>query len=222
MRQSAEQLATKKNPAKFTGDIILTPSPMEDFISMYFSATITDYPLISKTSILADKISTKIASENLNIYSMPLSDKLDNGYFLTADGYKTSNMPVIEKGVLKNFILSLYGAKKTGFKRSASAGGAYVIPAGNTSLQDIIKSVDKGIILGRFSGGDVSAGCDFSGVAKNSYLVEKGKIKYPLSETMISGNLADLFSSVKSISKERINDGSSLLGWLCSSGITVA
>ena len=66
----------------------------------------------------------------------------------------------------------------------------------------------------RFSGGSPSDSGDFSGVAKNSYLIEQGKIVRPIGETMIAGNLAKLFSDVKAISRERVNYGSAILPWL--------
>ena len=54
----------------------------------------------------------------------------------------------------------------------------------------------------RLSGGMPAANGDFSAVAKNSFLIENGEIKYPLRELMINGNLADMMNSIKAISKE--------------------
>ncbi len=86
----------------------------------------------------------------------------------------------------------------------------------------MISGIDKGILLSRFSGGSPSDNGDFSGVAKNSYYIENGEIKYPISETMISGNIFQMLNDIKDISKETINDGSSIYPWIQFSGLTIS
>jgi PmbA protein len=129
---------------------------------------------------------------------------------------------IIEKGILKTFLLSLYGSKKTGKARAVNSGGAYVIEPGNKSFDELVKSVKKGILLSRFAGGAPSDNGDFSGVAKNSYYIENGKIKYPLSETMISGNLVEMLKNIKNISKERINFGEAIFPWILFEGLVIS
>ena len=55
----------------------------------------------------------------------------------------------------------------------------FVVPPGDTALDDIIASTEQGIVLGRFSGGMPNQNLDFSGVAKNSFYVEDGKVVAP-------------------------------------------
>ena len=86
----------------------------------------------------------------------------------------------------------------------------------------MIKGIERGLIVGRFSGGEPGASGDFSGVAKNSFLIENGKITGPVSEVMISGNLAQILKSVRDISRERIADGGSVLPYISFDGITVS
>ena len=97
-----------------------------------------------------------------------------------------------------------------------------VMRPGDRSLEEIIASIEKGILVGRFSGGQPSTNGDFSGVAKNSFLIENGKITHAVSETMISGNLADMLQNVVAISRERVADGSSVLPYAAFDGITVS
>ena len=77
-------------------------------------------------------------------------------------------------------------------------------------------------MLCRFSGGTPNNNGDFSGVAKNSYYIEDGKIKYPVIETMISANLVEMFKNIVAVSAERINFGNALLPWMLVSGITIS
>ena len=74
----------------------------------------------------------------------------------------------------------------------------------------------------RFSGGGPAANGDFSGVAKNSYLIEQGRLGAPVSEVMVSGNLFEMMNSISGISAESVNDGVSSVPWVRVEGITVA
>ena len=86
----------------------------------------------------------------------------------------------------------------------------------------MIKDVDKGIILCRFSGGSPSDNGDFSGVAKNSFYIENGEIQYPITETMISGNIAQMFMNIIDISNDTIDFGYNILPWISFDGITIS
>ena len=97
-----------------------------------------------------------------------------------------------------------------------------MVEAGDTPLADLIKQVKKGILLARFSGGSPSDNGDISGVAKNSYLIEDGRIVRPITETMVAGNIGAIFNAIKGISRERINYGSECYPWVLSSGVSIS
>ncbi|WP_031313930.1 TldD/PmbA family protein [Caldanaerobacter subterraneus] len=221
LKQLEEQTTTRPVEGKFVGDVIISPDAVNDILD-FLTRSLSDNALISGTSIYKDKLGKQIASPLLTVYSHPVSEEICNGYFVTKDGYEAQNVTIIEKGILKNFLLSLYGSKKTGLKYAYNDGGAFVIEKGETALDDMIKSVKKGILLMRFSGGYPSDSGDFSGVAKNSYLIEDGKIKYPISETMISGNVAEMLMNINAISKEQINFGWQVLPWISVKGVTIS
>ncbi|HAK43797.1 MAG TPA: peptidase [Clostridium sp.] len=206
---------------KFIGDIILTPELVVEMLYYYNINFLGDRALISDTSILKDKLNEKIANDNLTVRCMPLCDEIANKSFITEDGYKTENISIIDKGILKSFIIGLYTAKKTG-KPVTKTTFNIVVDNGDKSLEDIIKSTKKGIILGRFSGGMPASNGDFSGVAKNSFYVENGEIKYAITETMITSNLKDMFNNIEEISIETLNTGSSITPWMKIKGVTIS
>lgn len=221
LRQSGEQTNTQPVRGKFVGDVIITPDCLGDLLG-FLVYSIADGAMISGTSIYKDSLNQSVASPLLSVHSRPVSDEICDGYFVTADGYKAQNSTIVDHGVLKSYMLSLYGSKKTGKERAVNMGGAWIVDPGDTSYEDMVKSVKKGILLARFSGGQPSADGDFSGVAKNSYLVEDGQIKYPISESMISGNFAEMLKSIVAVSKERVDSGDSILPWVTVSGATIS
>lgn len=222
LKQAAEQLETETINGKFTGDIILTPDCLGDVLEAYFGVYLRDMAMIAGTSPLKDKLDQKVASDKLTVHSTPSSSELSGGYSITSDGYEAKDMTILQNGVLKTFLLSQYGANKTGKERALNPGGTYIVEPGEKSLDEIIGSIKRGLLVARFSGGNPSRSGDFSGIAKNSYYIEDGKIKYPVSETMIAGNLLSLFNSILDVSNERIDFGYSILPWIASSGVTIS
>ena len=221
LKQSTEQVRTKPVSEKFTGEIVVTPDCLSDFLG-FITGDISDGKIISKTSIYKEKLNKQITDPRFTLHAQPVSDEITDGYFITDDGYVAENNTIIDNGVLKTHLLSLYGANKTGGERAVNGGGAFVVDAGEKPKDEIIRNIKKGILLERFSGGRPSADGEFSGVAKNSYYIENGKLKYPISETMISGNIQDMFSNIGEISSDRIDFGYCIFPWISFKGVTVS
>lgn len=220
--ETQQQIVTEQFEGSFTGDLVITPGCLEDFLYYIADTYLEDGALISGTSPWKDKIGEQIASPLVNLELAAEHPDLPGTSQLSGDGYVAENMPLIEDGVLKNFSLSRYGAAKTGLKRSANSGGSYVFGNGETPLEELIASVEKGILLGRFSGGSPSPAGDLSGVAKNSFLIENGKVTKALSEVMIAGNLADMLRDTVAVSQERENSGYWLLPWIRVENVTIS
>ena len=221
LKQTVEQLDTNNIPNKFVGKLIVTPDCINNFLG-FITNDISDQKMISGNSIYKEKLNEQITDNKLTFHSKPVSNEIEDGYFVTNDGYIAKNLTIIDKGILNSYLLGIYGAKKLGKNRSLNDGGAYIVESGKKSYYDIIKNIDQGILLSRFSGGNTSADGDFSGVAKNSYYIKNGEIKYPITETMVSGNICNMFNNIDEISKERINFGSELLPWISFDGVTAS
>ena len=217
-----KQIDTEAYEGKFVGTMVLTPDSLGEFFGSALSSFTSDTTILDGTSIWKNALGTVVADERLTIGINPRDPRIVGGSYATSEGFMSEDYNVIENGVLKTFMLSLYAANKTGHKRAPNDSFDMVIEGGDTPYDDIIKNIEKGIIVGRFSGGAPNAKGDFSGVAKNSFLVENGKITCALRETMINGNLADLFKSIISISKETTCNGGSVLPSIAFSGITVS
>ena len=101
MRQSEEQVKSSPINSKFVGEIIVTPHCLSEFIS-FIDYGISDNALISGTSIYKDKVDEKIASETFTLSSNPVHEKIDSGYHITSDTYKSKNQSIIKNGVLQN------------------------------------------------------------------------------------------------------------------------
>lgn len=216
------QITTEPIDGKFVGTVIFTPECTAELISSIIGNFASGNALIEGTSIWRDKLGKSVADASLSIALAPHTDSILHREEYTADGYPTENFYLIENGILKSFVASAYAANKAGVERSRNTSSAYVMPAGEKTLAELIAGVEKGLLVPRISGGHPASSGDFSAVAKNSFLIENGRIGKAVSETMISGNLAEMLRHPEGASAERIADGSTLLPYLAFSGITIS
>jgi len=208
------QLSTVPMEGKFEGVMVLTPASLYTFLWDIVANFASDGVILEKTSIWLDKLGQSVADKRFTLSVRPSDSRVVCGPRYTADGFRAKDFDLIKDGVLESFWLSLYVANKSGFAPAGNLSGSMIIENGDTPYEEMIKGIKKGIIVGRFSGGQPGANGEFSGVAKNSFLVEDGRIKGAVSETMINGNLADLLNNLISISKETVADGNSVLPYM--------
>ena len=220
-RQTTEQIKTRKVPAKFDGEIIVTPYCMDDFIGGW-STFLGSAQMLKKSSFFENKLNELVASPKFTLSANPVDSNFASRKFWTSDGYLAQNETIFEKGVLRSYLLNHYAAQKMGRKVSLSEGSFLKMGNGDQSLQQMIGSIKKGLLLSRFSAGKPAENGDVSGVAKNSYYIENGEIQFPISETMISMNLSRLLLDIQAVSRETINTGYWELPWVRFSGVSVS
>ncbi len=216
------QLSTVPMTGKFEGTIVLTPASLMEFVYHIGSNFASDGVILEKTSIWLDKLEQKVADERVTISLCPGDPRIVCGERYTNDGFRSEDFDLIKNGVLKSFLLSLYVANKSGFAPAKNSSLAVVVQGGDTPYAELIKGIKRGLIVGRFSGGNPGINGEFSGVAKNSFLIEDGAVKGAVSETMISGNLAKLLNSLVAISRETVADGSCVLPYMAFDGVVIS
>lgn len=221
LKQSTEQIFPKKINKKFTGKVIITPNCLSRLIN-YLATFLTNIWIVSGMTFLKDKLNEQIVSPMFTLHSRPTSDEMAKGYYFTHDGFKSRDCTLIDRGVLKSFLLDLYGSLKTGMPKAVNDGGCFVIDPGKSTYQEMISSVDKGILLTSFSGSYPSQNLDFTWVAKNSYFIEDGKIQFPITETIFSGNLIELLKNILAISGERVDFGDGIYPWILFDGVVIS
>ncbi|MDR3148534.1 MAG: TldD/PmbA family protein [Oscillospiraceae bacterium] len=221
-KEIEEQIDTVPVAGKFVGDILVSPDCVAEFIDSVLASSVYGGSLYTGSSPWKDKLGQQVADTCLTVEFDPFDDRFVKGSELTSDGHLAAKHTVIENGILKNFMCSRYSANKTGHKRAGNYGVNCIIAAGGKSFDELVAGIDNGLVLNRFSGGNPASNGDFSGVAKNSFLIKKGKIAGAVSETMVSGNLHDMINSIGGIGNEQILDGSIAVPWMVFKGVTIS
>ena len=205
------QIETKPVEGKFTGTVVLTPGVFDWLIDNAAGNFASGGALFEGTSPWAESVGKRVASPGVTLRLAPKDGRIVNGPVVSAEGFLNEDFCLIEDGVLQGFVLSHYYANKLKKQPSPNTTPCYVVDGGGKEAADIIKGVQKGLLVGRLSGGRPSAGGEFSAVAKNSFLIEDGEIKDAVSETMINGNIRDMLMQISAVSAETVEDGNSVL-----------
>ncbi len=172
-------------------------------------------------SVLSEKLDKKIADPAFTLIDNPLLENGIGSYPFDDEGIIPQSLPVIENGVFRNFIYDLTTARRLN-KKSTGHGSRntsslpspsfsnLMVSSGKSSLEEMIESVQYGLLVYEFLGGGMSnivAG-DFSVNVELGYLIEKGKIKGRVKDVMLTGNIYDLLTSIRSIESKVHKKGS--------------
>ena len=222
LEDSEKQIVTVPFDGKTVGTVVLMPDCLGEFLESIVYVLMRDGALLDGTSPWKDSLGKAVAHPGFTLSTIPLHEQVVCGERFTADGYACENADLIRDGVLQGFQLTQYGANKTGLARAKNSAENFAVTPGEKSLAEIIAGIDCGLLIGRFSGGYPSSNGDFSGVAKNSFLIKNGQIADAVSETMISGNLTQLLLEVSDISRETVTDGMHVLPWAAFKGVTIS
>jgi PmbA protein len=141
-----------------------------------------------------------------------------------AEGVATVAHDFIKDGILQQYVLSSYSARKLGMKATGNAGGVFnlFIQPTTGDLPALLKQMDKGLLVTRLMGQGVNivAG-DYSRGAEG-FWVEAGKIQYPVEEITIAGNLKDMFMHLLAAGNDVDHRGNICSGSILIENMTVA
>ena len=215
LRDTTRQVHTQPLAAKFVGDVVLMPMAAASLFG-WLLGQIADTQLIAGSSLYRERVGQGIASALLSLRSRFDAPGVSA---VSADGCVAPPVDVLREGRLLCLTPSLYASRKTGLPHVPVAGEGWEVPAGETPLAELVAGVRHGALVGRLSMGNPAPNGDFSGVIKNSFLLEGGRTGPALRETMISGNIARLLQDVQAVSRERIDTAAWHLPWLRIGGL---
>ena len=230
-RLGARRVATQRVP------IVFAPETARSLVGSVFEAASGD-AIWRGASFLAGKLGETIAAPGLTVVD-------DNTMLLPtgAGGFGTSpfdgeGLPslrtlLVENGVLRNYLLNTYAARKLGMKSTHNAArglaGAPGIGCGNLHLQpgiltpdQIIAEVPAGLYVTSLMGFGVNIVTgDYSRGATGLW-IENGQLTHAVEEVTIAGNLGEMLCGVTAIGNDLVFRGAVAAPTLRIDGMTIA
>jgi PmbA protein len=169
-----------------------------------------------KISPLQDKKNQLLWSPLFSLYSDGTIDYAGGSAPYDDEGIEMQRLPLIKKGVLKNYYYDLEnaaeaGVKSTGngiragFHSSPSPGVSnLIVSKGETPFDEMIKDVKEGIIIDQVLGlgqGNIVSGA-FSNNVQLGFKIKDGKVVGRIKNVMISGNALQILKDVAAVGSE--------------------
>ncbi len=209
--RTVRRLGARKVPTENV-PIVFDPLTARTLISEVFDAVEGD-AVYRNASFLSGKLGERIASDQVTI----IDDGTLPGLFGTApfddEGVPSRRTVVIEKGVLKNYLLNTYTARKLGLRTTGNAarglagnagvghGNLFLTP-GEKSAEEIIRSIRKGLYVTELLGQGVNTVTgDYSRGAAGMW-IENGELAYPVSEVTIASNLQRMLMDIECVASD--------------------
>jgi len=233
-----ELFAISKNeivPPTSVMPVIFMPMCMYALIWRLHSA-INPANIHTAISPLCNRLGEKIISDKITLRQDPHADDMDNSCGFDSEGTPTRPYAYFDKGVFTTIPTDLNYAEKlklepTGNGVRDSVEGmpqsSIINPClepGIQSLQDMIASIDQGIIVHSVMGahsGNILNG-DFSVGVSAGFMIEKGVLTGRVKDCMLSGNVYDIFNRDLVIENKATNLGSRKSPAVLFDGISVA
>lgn len=225
-RLGARKVATQEVP------VVFDPMVSRSLIDHIFDAVNGD-SVYRHASFLAGKLGEQIAGENITIVD---DGTMVGGFGSTpfdGEGVPTRRTVVIERGVLKSYLLNTYTARKLKLQTTGNAArgltgnpgigsGNFFLQPGEKTPREIIADIKSGLYVTEFLGFGVNLVTgDFSRGASGLW-IEHGEFTFPVEEITVAGNLKDMLRNVSLIGNDLEFRSSIAAPTLRIEGMTVA
>lgn len=213
LAQAAVESLSANKVGSHVGSVIFSPLAAIEVLISPILFSIDSNNVQRGVSRFRDKTGESVASEILTITD---DGTIQGGLSSSAfdrEGTPHSPMSIIEKGKLRAFLHDSYTSRKEGIESNGHAAGSprgvpsidatnVSVEAGVSTLEELVSSVKRGLLVQRFSGRVDPVSGDFSGVAKGSKSIEGGSLQGVVRETLISGNVYELLAKLSGLSRE--------------------
>ena len=218
----AKPIKTKRVPVIFKNTVF---SELIETLSAAFLGN----NVLRRKSLFADRLTHEIASPTLTIYDDPHHPEGSGSCPYDDEGVVTKRKAVVDRGVLKNFLVDIYSARKLGLKptgngirasiSSLPASGItnLIVERGALTLEEMVKTPEEVIVvtdaMGIHTVNPISG--EFSIGISGIYYVDGRKVA-PVTGMTVAGNMKELLKRITEVGADQ-----KWLGNVCSPSVLV-
>ncbi len=213
-----QQLELAKNQASAPTKslpVVFTPHGVASALIVPLISAFNGKIVLEGASPIGSKLDQLVFDAKLRLWDDPTIAYRPGSHPCDEEGIPSQLTPLIEQGVVTNFLYDLQTAalahtKSTG-NGHRSGGGfpapsptAFVIAPGENTFNKMVSDINEGLVVEQLMGasqGNILGG-DFSGNVLLGYKVESGKIVGRVKDTMVSGNIYQLLREITAIGSE--------------------
>jgi PmbA protein len=216
-RLGARKLKTVRAP------VLFIPEIARGFIGHAIGA-IAGGAQYRRSSFLLDAVGEKLFPDFVSILERPHLPRGLASVPYDSEGVGTYDRDIVTEGVLREYVLSSYSARRLGLTTTANAGGAQnlIVPGSRQDKESLIREMGTGLVVEELIGQGVNDVTGDYSRGSVGHWVENGEIAYPVHEVTIAGNLKDLYQRIAAIGDDQDIRGGIRCGSLLVGEMTIA
>ncbi len=233
-RMGARQVKTQRVP------VVFSPEISRSIIGNIFEAANGD-SIYRHATFFDGMLGERVAGENVTVIDDSTlifnKDGLSVGGFGTSpfdgEGLPTRRTVLVERGILKSYVLNSYTGRKLGLPSTGNASrglagnpgigaGNFFLEAGTVTPEELIGDVKDGLYVTETMGFGVNMVTGDYSQGASGLWIENGELAYPVEEITIAGNLKDMYQNISAIANDLVFRGSSAAPTIRVEGMTIA
>lgn len=203
--------------------VMFDPSTARSLLATFIAA-ISGTNLYRKSSFLLDSLGSQVFAKHINISENPLLPKALGSSAFDGEGVATKQRTIIKDGILQNYVLSSYSARKLGMETTGNAGGVrnLLLEPGKQNFTELLTTMGTGLLVTELMGQGINLVTGDYSRGAAGFWVENGVIQYPVEEITIAGNLKDMLINIVAIGNDLDRRGNIITGSILLDKLTIA
>jgi len=191
----AKKISTEKLPIIIENKSV--PRILSGFVRALYGSNIQQ-----NRSFLGDKKGKTVASNLFKIIDNPLLERGLGSRLFDNDGLPSKEMILLNEGKVENFYLDWYYSRKLNTEPTTGRPSNLIIPQGNKSVEELMKSIGRGILINGFIGGNSNSTTGDFSVGVSGQLFENGKPVQAIAEMNIADNHLNFWNKLAAIGND--------------------
>ena len=205
-RSAGERTVARLNPRKAKSQsvpVVFEPRAAKSLLG-HFAGAISGASIARGVSFLKEEMEREIFASTITIVDDPHRPRGLRSRPFDGEGVRNRRMPLVEKGMLKTWLLDCASAKQLGLRTTGHAargtGGPpspsttnMYMEAGTASPAELMADIAQGFYVTELIGMGVNMVTGDYSRGASGFWIENGKIAWPVAGVTIAGNLKDMF-----------------------------
>ena len=216
--------------------VVFTPMGVASAFIAPLASAFNGRTVLQGASPLGGKQGEQVFDERLSLWDDAIIAHRPRSRPCDDEGVPSQSTPLIENGVVGNFLYDLQtaglaGVQSTGNGERGGGGlpgpsiSSLIFKTGDTSFEEMVRGIREGLVVEQLMGAEQTnvLGGEFSGNVLLGYKVEGGEIVGRVKDTVVSGNIYKVLERLVEIGREARWVGSGIFApAFCCSNLTIA
>lgn len=167
-----------------------------------FLGPLSGSALQQKRSLWDGKLGEQIASDKLTIVDDPFRVRGLGSALWDGDGFATKRRAIIERGVLRTYLIDDYYARKMGVAPTGGSTHNFDWALGEKDAAGLVADVGEGVYIDRFLGGNSNGTTGEISLGCAGRVIRGGVLCEPVAEINLAGNFGEIWRALVGVGND--------------------